>query len=155
MPNSFDRVLLDAPCSALGLRPRLFVGEVIFTISSLAKCLFHSGKFHRPWYLMLFHEPPNSKSSLQSHVENLNGMVLVLIKVMSRRTTGKTFLFNQAKGSLFFHAFKFSRRTRIKRGYKVEILELKLVTPNSKQINAIYPIFIWNIIVVSGTPVQS
>lgn len=27
-PDSFDRVLLDAPCSALGLRPRLFVGEV-------------------------------------------------------------------------------------------------------------------------------
>ena len=27
-PDSFDRVLLDAPCSALGLRPRLFTGEV-------------------------------------------------------------------------------------------------------------------------------
>ncbi|KAI7991590.1 hypothetical protein LOK49_LG12G00265 [Camellia lanceoleosa] len=26
-PNSFDRVLLDASCSALGLRPRLFAGE--------------------------------------------------------------------------------------------------------------------------------
>lgn len=26
-PNSFDRVLLDGPCSALGLRPRLFTGE--------------------------------------------------------------------------------------------------------------------------------
>ncbi|CAM6098706.1 unnamed protein product [Calypogeia fissa] len=26
-PQSFDRVLLDAPCSALGLRPRLFAGE--------------------------------------------------------------------------------------------------------------------------------
>ncbi|XP_057854316.2 rRNA (cytosine-C(5))-methyltransferase NOP2C isoform X1 [Cryptomeria japonica] len=25
--NSFDRILLDAPCSALGLRPRLFAGE--------------------------------------------------------------------------------------------------------------------------------
>lgn len=34
-PDSFDRVLLDAPCSALGLRPRLFVGEV--TIDSLKK----------------------------------------------------------------------------------------------------------------------
>ncbi|KAK6918003.1 PUA domain [Dillenia turbinata] len=33
LPNSFDRVLLDAPCSALGLRPRLFVGEE--TIESL------------------------------------------------------------------------------------------------------------------------
>lgn len=28
LPNTFDRVLLDAPCSALGLRPRLFSGEV-------------------------------------------------------------------------------------------------------------------------------
>lgn len=28
LPNSFDQVLLDAPCSALGLRPRLFAGEV-------------------------------------------------------------------------------------------------------------------------------
>ena len=27
-PQSFDRVLLDAPCSALGLRPRLFAGQV-------------------------------------------------------------------------------------------------------------------------------
>eukprot|EP00850_Spirogloea_muscicola_P002253 SM000008S22342 [mRNA] locus=s8:1135794:1139339:- [translate_table: standard] len=26
-PRSFDRVLLDAPCSALGLRPRLFAGD--------------------------------------------------------------------------------------------------------------------------------
>lgn len=34
-PNSFDRVLLDAPCSALGLRPRLFAGEE--TIQSLRK----------------------------------------------------------------------------------------------------------------------
>ncbi|XP_054799593.1 rRNA (cytosine-C(5))-methyltransferase NOP2C-like isoform X2 [Prosopis cineraria] len=32
-PNSFDKVLLDAPCSALGLRPRLFAGEE--TIESL------------------------------------------------------------------------------------------------------------------------
>lgn len=34
-PNSFDRVLLDAPCSALGLRPRLFAGEE--TMESLRK----------------------------------------------------------------------------------------------------------------------
>ncbi|KAL6134971.1 hypothetical protein ACLB2K_067199 [Fragaria x ananassa] len=34
-PNSFDRVLLDAPCSALGLRPRLFSGEE--TVESLRK----------------------------------------------------------------------------------------------------------------------
>ncbi|KAM3395047.1 rRNA (cytosine-C(5))-methyltransferase NOP2C isoform X1 [Capsicum galapagoense] len=34
-PNSFDRVLLDAPCSALGLRPRLFAGEE--TIDSLRR----------------------------------------------------------------------------------------------------------------------
>lgn len=27
-PNYFDRILLDAPCSALGLRPRLFSGQV-------------------------------------------------------------------------------------------------------------------------------
>nr|XP_004305841.2 PREDICTED: putative methyltransferase NSUN6 [Fragaria vesca subsp. vesca] len=33
--NSFDRVLLDAPCSALGLRPRLFAGEE--TVESLRK----------------------------------------------------------------------------------------------------------------------
>lgn len=33
LPHSFDRVLLDAPCSALGLRPRLFSGEE--TIESL------------------------------------------------------------------------------------------------------------------------
>ncbi|EEF34364.1 rRNA (cytosine-C(5))-methyltransferase NOP2C [Ricinus communis] len=32
-PDSFDRVLLDAPCSALGLRPRLFAGEE--TVKSL------------------------------------------------------------------------------------------------------------------------
>ncbi|KAI3764122.1 hypothetical protein L2E82_14125 [Cichorium intybus] len=34
-PNSFDRVLLDAPCSALGLRPRLFAGED--TVDSLRR----------------------------------------------------------------------------------------------------------------------
>lgn len=32
-PDSFDRVLLDAPCSALGLRPRLFAGEVEVALS--------------------------------------------------------------------------------------------------------------------------
>jgi len=31
-PRSFDRVLLDGPCSALGLRPRLFAGSVSFTL---------------------------------------------------------------------------------------------------------------------------
>ncbi|KAJ3683407.1 hypothetical protein LUZ60_013634 [Juncus effusus] len=35
MPDSFDRVLLDAPCSALGLRPRLFAAEE--TIDSLRR----------------------------------------------------------------------------------------------------------------------
>ncbi|KAK9284762.1 hypothetical protein L1049_023939 [Liquidambar formosana] len=39
--NSFDRVLLDAPCSALGLRPRLFAGEE--TIQSLR----NHGKYQR------------------------------------------------------------------------------------------------------------
>ncbi|XP_024521153.1 putative methyltransferase NSUN6 isoform X2 [Selaginella moellendorffii] len=34
-PNSFDRVLLDAPCSALGLRPRLFAAEE--TLESLGR----------------------------------------------------------------------------------------------------------------------
>ncbi|KAJ7563859.1 hypothetical protein O6H91_03G128600 [Diphasiastrum complanatum] len=29
VPKTFDRVLLDAPCSALGLRPRLFAGETL------------------------------------------------------------------------------------------------------------------------------
>ncbi|PKI31348.1 hypothetical protein CRG98_048274 [Punica granatum] len=33
LPHSFDRVLLDAPCSALGLRPRLFSAEE--TVESL------------------------------------------------------------------------------------------------------------------------
>ncbi|KAK9041180.1 hypothetical protein V6N11_016294 [Hibiscus sabdariffa] len=38
LPNSFDRVLLDAPCSALGLRPRLFAGEeTIETLRNHAK----------------------------------------------------------------------------------------------------------------------
>lgn len=41
MPNSFDRVLLDAPCSALGLRPRLFAGEE--TMESLQ----HHAKYQR------------------------------------------------------------------------------------------------------------
>ncbi|RDX77327.1 putative methyltransferase NSUN6, partial [Mucuna pruriens] len=37
-PDSFDRVLLDAPCSALGLRPRLFAGqETIESLRSHAK----------------------------------------------------------------------------------------------------------------------
>ncbi|PON32547.1 RNA (C5-cytosine) methyltransferase [Parasponia andersonii] len=40
-PNSFDRVLLDAPCSALGLKPRLFAGEE--TIESLR----NHGKYQR------------------------------------------------------------------------------------------------------------
>ncbi|KAJ4981396.1 hypothetical protein NE237_032233 [Protea cynaroides] len=43
-PNSFDRVLLDAPCSALGLRPRLFVGEE--TIESLR----HHGNYQRKMF---------------------------------------------------------------------------------------------------------
>lgn len=42
LPNSFDRVLLDAPCSALGLRPRLFAGEVKVT-----------------WVIGLWHEKVN------------------------------------------------------------------------------------------------
>ncbi|XVE78521.1 hypothetical protein DITRI_Ditri13aG0151700 [Diplodiscus trichospermus] len=41
LPNIFDRVLLDAPCSALGLRPRLFAGEE--TIESLR----NHGKYQR------------------------------------------------------------------------------------------------------------
>ncbi|XP_007048973.2 PREDICTED: putative methyltransferase NSUN6 isoform X1 [Theobroma cacao] len=41
LPNSFDRVLLDAPCSALGLRPRLFAGEE--TIETLR----NHGKYQR------------------------------------------------------------------------------------------------------------
>lgn len=42
--NSFDRVLLDAPCSALGLRPRLFAGEE--TLESLRK----HGKYQRKMF---------------------------------------------------------------------------------------------------------
>lgn len=41
LPNSFDRVLLDAPCSALGLRPRLFAGED--TVESLRR----NGKYQK------------------------------------------------------------------------------------------------------------
>lgn len=37
-PSSFDRVLLDAPCSALGLRPRLFAGEVKIPIALASVC---------------------------------------------------------------------------------------------------------------------
>lgn len=44
MPNSFDRVLLDAPCSALGLRPRLFAAEE--TIESLQ----HDAKYQRKMF---------------------------------------------------------------------------------------------------------
>uniref|UniRef100_A0A7N0T2R5 SAM-dependent MTase RsmB/NOP-type domain-containing protein n=1 Tax=Kalanchoe fedtschenkoi TaxID=63787 RepID=A0A7N0T2R5_KALFE len=40
-PDSFDRVLLDAPCSALGLRPRLFAGEE--TLESLR----HNAEYQR------------------------------------------------------------------------------------------------------------
>ncbi|KAL7128603.1 hypothetical protein ABFS83_13G006000 [Erythranthe nasuta] len=44
LPNSFDRVLLDAPCSALGLRPRLFAGED--TMKSLrANAKYQRGMF--------------------------------------------------------------------------------------------------------------
>ncbi|PIA30158.1 hypothetical protein AQUCO_05700098v1 [Aquilegia coerulea] len=43
-PSSFDRVLLDAPCSALGLRPRLFSGEE--SIESLRK----HGKYQRKMF---------------------------------------------------------------------------------------------------------
>ncbi|XP_042394887.1 rRNA (cytosine-C(5))-methyltransferase NOP2C-like [Zingiber officinale] len=44
MPNSFDRVLLDAPCSALGLRPRLFVGE------ETMESLINHGKYQRKMF---------------------------------------------------------------------------------------------------------
>ncbi|KAL2896045.1 putative methyltransferase NSUN6 [Bienertia sinuspersici] len=43
-PNSFDRVLLDAPCSALGLRPRLFVGE------ETLKSLRSHGKYQKKMF---------------------------------------------------------------------------------------------------------
>ncbi|KAI3905601.1 hypothetical protein MKX01_036510 [Papaver californicum] len=43
-PNSFDRVLLDAPCSALGLRTRLFAGEE--TMESLKK----HGKYQKKMF---------------------------------------------------------------------------------------------------------
>ncbi|KAF0900260.1 hypothetical protein E2562_029813 [Oryza meyeriana var. granulata] len=42
LPNSFDRVLLDAPCSALGLRPRLFAGEE--TLESLGNHAKYQGR---------------------------------------------------------------------------------------------------------------
>lgn len=41
-PNSFDRVLLDAPCSALGLRPRLFAGEVEHSNRNLFSYLLYT-----------------------------------------------------------------------------------------------------------------
>ncbi|KAK4484308.1 hypothetical protein RD792_006885 [Penstemon davidsonii] len=44
LPNSFDRVLLDAPCSALGLRPRLFAGDE--TVESLRA----HGKYQRKMF---------------------------------------------------------------------------------------------------------
>ncbi|KAG2241194.1 hypothetical protein Bca52824_096824 [Brassica carinata] len=43
-PNSFDRVLLDAPCSALGLRPRLFAG--LETVISLR----NHGRYQRKMF---------------------------------------------------------------------------------------------------------
>ncbi|WCJ34864.1 Ribosomal RNA small subunit methyltransferase F [Euphorbia peplus] len=43
-PDSFDRVLLDAPCSALGLRPRLSAGEE--TVESLR----HHAKYQRKMF---------------------------------------------------------------------------------------------------------
>lgn len=48
-PNSFDRVLLDAPCSALGLRPRLFAGEE--TMESLKK----HGKYQKKMFDQAIH----------------------------------------------------------------------------------------------------
>ena len=45
-PESFDRILLDPPCSALGLRPKLFVPHT--TVKELKQNAVYQSKFIHP-----------------------------------------------------------------------------------------------------------
>ena len=45
LPNSFDRILLDAPCSALGQRPQLYNPIRLKEVQSFARFLYYSFVF--------------------------------------------------------------------------------------------------------------
>ncbi|XP_019095301.1 PREDICTED: uncharacterized protein LOC104755840 [Camelina sativa] len=78
-PNSFDRVLLDAPCSALGLRPRLFAG--LETVISLRNHGWYQRKMFdqavelvnlRWWNSGILNmRPTNLKYDVLSHIESM------------------------------------------------------------------------------------
>ena len=53
-PHSFDRVLLDPPCSALGLRPRLFAGEVLIRINNLQITFYLGAIYFMMKWIVLF-----------------------------------------------------------------------------------------------------
>ncbi len=63
LPNSFDRILLDAPCSALGQRPQLYNPIRLKEVQSFARFIYFSIVFFFFSFLLYIFSKDCRKSS--------------------------------------------------------------------------------------------